>query len=241
MTALLVIPIYTPIEPLSGGTFISPTAIPLMAKYLAAHPEGVVPTGGGFASVHSSLLTWGPQLREDQYPPGVPVNPQNEPTYNNPAPWPPAPHPERFDYGQDVAQAPGMQFVELTGAVGDVILMHPLMLHSASRNWRRAVRVITNPPVGLKEPFSFDRADGDYSLVEKKTLMALGAWDEAKGAGGLVGWKVTGERRRIVPRRLMGYGKAQEDEKKRIAEWAEKSKMLGVGAASTPASVPIMG
>ena len=65
--------------------------------------------------------------------------------------------------------------VELTGQTGDVVLLHPLMLHTASKNHLRVPRVITNPPVALKAPFCFARADPDaYSLVELKTLRALG-------------------------------------------------------------------
>lgn len=49
------------------------------------------------------------------------------------------------------------------------------MLHSASRNHTRAPRIITNPPVSLKEPFNFNRENPeDYSIVEKKTLKELG-------------------------------------------------------------------
>ena len=62
-----------------------------------------------------------------------------------------------------------------TVAKGDVVLLHPLMLHSASKNHLRVPRVITNPPVALKAPFQFARNDPDeYSLVELKTLKALG-------------------------------------------------------------------
>jgi hypothetical protein len=64
--------------------------------------------------------------------------------------------------------------VEATGEVGDVFLLHPLMLHSASKNLLRKPRIITNPPVSLKEPFCFDREDPrEYSLVEQKTLSDL--------------------------------------------------------------------
>ncbi|EJD40883.1 hypothetical protein AURDEDRAFT_69467 [Auricularia subglabra TFB-10046 SS5] len=182
--ALLVIPIYSPIEPLSGGTYICPTAMPAIAAYLAAHPEGVVPT----------------------------------PIHNNPAP-PHGAEDEDIAY-LEVVKRPGMRFTELTGAVGDVILMHPLMLHSASRNWRRAVRVITNPPVGLKDPFCFGRLNAwEYSLVEQKTLMVLGAWADETGICGLKSWKATGERRRIVPPRLMAYGQLEAAEKARMEEW----------------------
>ena len=49
------------------------------------------------------------------------------------------------------------------------------MLHSAAKNFLRIPRVITNPPVGMREPFNFNRENpDDYSLVEKKTLAALG-------------------------------------------------------------------
>lgn len=49
------------------------------------------------------------------------------------------------------------------------------MLHSASKNFLRIPRVITNPPVALRKAFNFNRENpDDYSLVEKKTLAALG-------------------------------------------------------------------
>lgn len=103
------------------------------------------------------------------------------------------------------------RFVEMTGEAGDVILLHPLMLHSASKNRTRIPRIITNPPVGLKEPFKFKRSDPqDYSLVEKKTLKALGVSE--------FDFRITTERRTIVPKRLSGQAKVLEDEKRRLAE-----------------------
>lgn len=66
------------------------------------------------------------------------------------------------------------QFAEMTGRRGDVVLCHPLMLHSASRNALRIPRFITNAKVKLKENFQFDRPEGELSLVEQKTLRALG-------------------------------------------------------------------
>jgi hypothetical protein len=71
------------------------------------------------------------------------------------------------------------------------------MLHSASRNLLQAVRVITNPPVALKEPFNFNRSDPkEYSLVEQKTLRDLGR------AGGLPEWKITAPRELLSPQRV---------------------------------------
>lgn len=100
------------------------------------------------------------------------------------------------------------EFHEMTGQVGDVILLHPLMMHSASINSLRIPRIITNPPISLKEPFQFDRDDpSKYSIVECKTLKEL-------GVDRLRGWKIVGDREVVVPERL----RIQEEMKKRELE-----------------------
>jgi Phytanoyl-CoA dioxygenase (PhyH) len=104
------------------------------------------------------------------------------------------------------------EFHEVTGKPGDVVLMHPFMLHSASRNALRIPRIITNPPVLLKEPFNFDRENpDDYSLIEKKTLAAL-------GKDRLPGWKITGERKVVVPARVRIQAEMRAAELKRMNE-----------------------
>lgn len=100
-------------------------------------------------------------------------------------------------------------FHEVTGEIGDVFLLHPLMLHSASRNLLRRPRIITNPPVSLKEPFKLNRPDGKYSLVEKKTLLELG---KPEGVGD---WKITAERRNIVPERIKRQEREQAERDRR--------------------------
>ncbi|KAJ3576134.1 hypothetical protein NP233_g628 [Leucocoprinus birnbaumii] len=103
------------------------------------------------------------------------------------------------------------KFVELTGEVGDVVLMHPLMLHSASKNHLRIPRVITNPPVALKQPFVFSREnEDDYSLVERKTLKALGKTR--------FDFKNTTERRNVVPARVALMKQMEEEQRKRLAQ-----------------------
>ena len=90
------------------------------------------------------------------------------------------------------------------------------MLHSASNNSLRIPRVITNPPVSLKEPFNFDRDDpNEFSLVEQKTLKEL-------GKERLLGWKITGGRDHLVPMRLKLQAKMKEDELRRLNEINEK-------------------
>ncbi|GBE81529.1 hypothetical protein SCP_0312580 [Sparassis crispa] len=89
-------------------------------------------------------------------------------------------------------------FVELTGDAGDVILLHPFMPHSASKNHLRIPRFITNPPVTLKQPLNLNRADPtDYSLVELKILQTL-------GVDSLPDWKITRDRKRFTPRTRAG-------------------------------------
>lgn len=102
-------------------------------------------------------------------------------------------------------------FVEVTGEIGDVFILHPLMLHSASTNPLRRLRVITNPPVSLKEPFDFGRADGNFSLVEQTTLKAL-------GKESLAGWKIEMPREGIVPERVRQQAKMKEEESRRIEQ-----------------------
>lgn len=88
------------------------------------------------------------------------------------------------------------------------------MLHSASKNYLRIPRVITNPPVSLKEPFKFDReTEEEYSLVEKKTLKALGKER--------IEFRPTTERRRLTPKRVENYERMRAEELRRLQAWRE--------------------
>ncbi|KAJ7749190.1 hypothetical protein B0H16DRAFT_892215 [Mycena metata] len=125
--------------------------------------------------------------------------------------------PDRLSFYSSIVQnrelSSDASFHEMTGEVGDVYLLHPLMVHSATKNATRVPRVITNPPVALKEPFIFDRErKGEFSLVEQKTLQELGHPE------GLSGWKVECERDGFVPRRI----KIQEEMKERERERLER-------------------
>jgi hypothetical protein len=123
-------------------------------------------------------------------------------------------------------------FVEVTGEVGDVYLLHPLMLHSASANPLRRVRIITNPPVSLKAPFCFNRPDGNYSLVELRTLKALG-----KDAP-LVDWEIKAPRQMIVPERVKRWGKMKLEEARRMEEAITRKAMGGRGVRHVGMGAP---
>ncbi|KAI1374576.1 hypothetical protein F4677DRAFT_425498 [Hypoxylon crocopeplum] len=180
--ALLVIPLFTDIVPQGGGTLICPRAIPIVARHLYEHPEGVSPR----------------------------MVPRAHPDF---------PRERNLEWYGDIARAcsdeeGSSDFVEATGVVGDVYLLHPLMMHSATSNARRAVRIITNPPVSLREPFRFDRGvgDGEYSLVERKTMDAVGGSDLLKG------WKATMPREGVVPERVRIQEAMKREELRRLEE-----------------------
>ncbi|KAH6679636.1 hypothetical protein B0J14DRAFT_504590 [Halenospora varia] len=131
----------------------------------------------------------------------------NDPTHNNyegPDFW--------NTLASDTTLISSSSFVEATGRIGDVYLMHPFMLHSASMNYLRIPRIITNPPVSLKEPFKLWREDGNYSLVEQKTLNDLGRPE------GIKEWSITSERRAWISNRLRRQEDMREVERKRAEE-----------------------
>ncbi|KAG8805494.1 hypothetical protein FRC17_005481 [Serendipita sp. 399] len=170
--ALLVIPLFSDVEEDGGGTMICPDGIGRLGKWLMDHPQGVYPR----------------------------MRPVDEPEGD---------FTELSWYNTTIQGC--SDFRQMTGKAGDVVLMHPFMLHSASRNLLRTHRIITNPPVGLREPFNYDRENrDDYSLVERKTLKEIGKLLKTEGKiasetdvnNGLKGWRITGERRRIVPERV---------------------------------------
>ena len=67
------------------------------------------------------------------------------------------------------------QFTEMTGDAGDLILLHPYMMHRVCVNPSNRARFIANMAPVLAEPMKFNREPDDcYSLVELATLHALG-------------------------------------------------------------------
>ena len=96
------------------------------------------------------------------------------------------------------------------------------MLHSASHNNTRVPRIITNPPVSLQEPFVFKRENvDDYSLVELKTIKALGATPEQG-----YDFTITAPRERVVPERM----KVQSVMKVQELERLNKQRQVSVEA-----------
>jgi ectoine hydroxylase-related dioxygenase (phytanoyl-CoA dioxygenase family) len=79
-------------------------------------------------------------------------------------------------------------FREMTAEAGDVIILHPYMLHAPSQNPSGRIRFMNNKVVSLKEPMRFQRSGGDYTPLEASILQALDV-DE-------LDFEITGQRKR---------------------------------------------
>ncbi len=155
---LLTLVLWTDIAPQGGGTFVACDSVPVVARFLAEHPEGV--------------------------------------------------RPNEFDFKELVGQC--HDFIEATGEAGDVVLLHPYVLHATSQNHGGLARLITNPPIHLREPMNFNRADAtDFSLVERAVLRGLGVEK--------LDFVPTAPRERIVPERVKKQQGVIDAEKARLA------------------------
>ncbi|HLK56430.1 MAG TPA: hypothetical protein VKU00_07690 [Chthonomonadaceae bacterium] len=120
---LLTLVYWTDVGPRGGGTLVACDSVPVVARYLQAHPEGTI-------------------LRE-------------------------------FNFGSLITQC--RDIIEFRGQTGDVVLLHPFVLHASSQNLSGKPRFLTNPPIVLKEPMNFNREiPDDFSPVEQAVLRGLG-------------------------------------------------------------------
>jgi hypothetical protein len=121
-------------------------------------------------------------------------------------------HPEGIEpthpFGELVSECG--DFEEVTGETGDVVLLHPYMLHAGSPNPSGRPRFITNPPIGLAEPMNFNRDDpAEFSPVERAVLAGLGV--------DRLDWHITGERGRVDSRGGRARAASVAAEKERLA------------------------
>lgn len=155
---LLTIVMWTDMLHQGGGTFVATDSVGVIARYLAEHPEGVLPADLSNANLISQCK----------------------------------------------------DFVELTGELGDVVLIHPYVLHATSQNVLQHGRFITNPPIALREPMNFDRADSaDFSAVERAVLHGLGVERYA--------FTPTADREDVVPPRIARQQERDRLEAERLA------------------------
>jgi hypothetical protein len=155
---LLTFVLWTDMVHQGGGTFVAADSVPVVARFLADHPEGVLPRD--------------------------------------------------FDYAGLIGQC--RDFVEMTGEAGDVVLLHPFTLHATSQNVLGLGRIITNPPLSLREPMNFDRPDpDDFSLIEQAILRGLGV--------GRLAYAPAAPREDVVPDRIRKQRARAAEENARLA------------------------
>lgn len=74
----------------------------------------------------------------------------------------------------DEASGARLRVIEATGRAGDIYFLHPFTFHSRSNKIHGEPRFICNWTAPLKASLCFERADEDYSPLERATRMALG-------------------------------------------------------------------
>lgn len=154
---LLTLVLWSDVVHQGGATFAAADSVGPIARFLAGHPEGVLPDAFSQAGIINQCS----------------------------------------------------HFVEATGQVGDVYLLHPFILHAKAQNVRRLPRFITNPPVHLLEPMRFDREDrDDHSLVEQAVLRGLGRE--------CYHFEPTHPRESITPERVLRQARMKEQEQARL-------------------------
>jgi hypothetical protein len=162
---LLTIVLWSDVVHEGGATFVATDSIGPVARFLAAHPRGVVPRA----------------LPDDEAP--------------------------VFPYADLLGEC--HDFIEATGEIGDVYLIHPMIVHTMSQNVLRRPRFITNSTLRLAEPMRFDRSSSqDYSLVERAVLRALGV--------DRLDFTATGPRGRVEPAMSKEHERAAVEERERM-------------------------
>lgn len=63
--------------------------------------------------------------------------------------------------------------IEITGNVGDIILMHPLVLHARSKNLGGNVRFLCHPNISLRTPMDFNKPYSEMTILEQTTIDAV--------------------------------------------------------------------
>ncbi|MBP3963945.1 hypothetical protein [Paenibacillus lignilyticus] len=154
---LLCLCIFSEIGPHGGGTLIAEGSHQVVARYLAAKPEGMDPHEAiAECNVRHPWLAALTGRADDSFLAG-------------------ANRVEKFmtNTFTDV-HGTKLRVLEATSSPGDVFLCHPFLYHTSSQNHSGVTRFLCNRTTPLKERMNFDRIDGStYSPLELSIKRAL--------------------------------------------------------------------
>ena len=154
---LLLLCIFSQIEPRGGGTLLAEGSHQVIARSLNRHPEGIdrVAFIRQVAAEHPWL--------------GTLTRPSPTPRLSR----------MRVEFFMNTiftdADGTRLRVVEATGSPGDIYLCHPFIYHSTSSNHSGRPRFICNLTTPLFEKMNLARPDGNHSPLEISIRNAIGS------------------------------------------------------------------
>jgi len=171
---LLMIVLFSDIQPKGGGTLLAEGSHKIVAKYLADHPDGVeykdaIPevnrshpwlmelteSNGNINEHDRKVIYTTDQIRKGEKSQGSRIS-------------------KFMNNTLDDSKGIRLKVVETTGQAGDVLLCHPFLYHTGSQNHLRVPRIMCNLNTPLKEKLNLNRTNAsDYSLLELSIKHAI--------------------------------------------------------------------
>ncbi len=164
---LLLLCIFSDIEPKGGATLIAEGSHQTVARYLNRLPDGIDLVAG-----IGECLASHPWLADLTNRPLSPSTCYDRERF---ARWQQSgDRVERF-MNRTFVDDDGfrLRVVEAAASAGDIFACHPFLFHCRSQNSRRTPRFLCNRTTTLKDPMQFDRPDGNYSPLEISIRRAL--------------------------------------------------------------------
>jgi hypothetical protein len=166
---VLLLCIFLEIAPRGGGTLVAEGSHQIVARILSQHPAGLELMEA--VELCSRSHPWLAELTGALEAPSTLAAEEVDKAQREKAA---KERIARFMYGvfRDEAGT-ALRVVEMTASPGDVFLCHPFLYHAASLNHLRVPRFLCNRTTPLKEPMNFNRATGEYSVVERSIRQAV--------------------------------------------------------------------
>jgi hypothetical protein len=174
---LLVLGIFSDIGVQGGGTLVVEGSQHVVAKVLSDHPDGLTYAEANQAAIHSNpwLAELAGASTHQKYSVSNVSHSYNSIFDENEGTDPNAARVEKFmNQTYETPEGYKLRVVETTGHTGDVIMVHPFLLHAASQNHSGIPRFLGNRKNSLYRRMNLHRDNpADYSAVETAIRNAL--------------------------------------------------------------------